>query len=324
MFRNVPATRPAHRPLLLWRTVKTPTLITRSLTAALLAGAVLAVATPAQAAPTPPRTTVKVASFNVDSAWRQKVDPSVPRWEARVQGIARVINTAKPDVIGVQEAPDINIDGRLYRQADDIRRQTSYTIYQPADPAAKLNPILFRGGLFEQVSAGYKVFEQRSYPNYGKAMTWVKLKSKQTGQTFLVANTHFQVGADKQSDRDREGVMLANEIKRISGGVPVFVTGDFNASTSTTAPQTKNLAAIGLTDTYKLAPAKIHPEYKTYNGYQAPAIGGSRIDQVYAGAPAAKDLKVSFWENWTAYGDQVIGGRQPSDHNMIYAVASFR
>lgn len=304
--------------------MKTPALITRSLTAAIVAAAVLAMATPAQAASAPPRTTVRVASYNVDSAWRQKVDPSIPGWSARVQGIGRVIATAVPDVIGIQEAPDINIDGHLYRQGEDIRRQTGYTMYQPSDPAARIDPILFRGGLFDMTAAGYKVFEQRSYPNYGKVMTWVKLRSKTTGQAFMVANTHFQVGADKQADRDREGVLLAAEIKRVAGGVPVFVTGDFNASASRNAPQTKNLAALGITDTHAMTASQMHGDYKTYNGYQWPVIGASRIDQVYAGAPAARDLKVSYWENWTAYGNQIIGGRQPSDHDMIYAVASFR
>ncbi|MBG0738823.1 endonuclease/exonuclease/phosphatase family protein [Paeniglutamicibacter antarcticus] len=302
--------------------MKSPSLVTRSLAVLVLGASILAVAAPAQAAPA--RTSVKVASFNVDSAWRQKVDPSIPGWDARVQGIGRIINTANPDVVGIQEAPDINIDGRVYHQGDDISRQTGFKMYQPSDPAAKLDPILYRSVLFDMTGSGYKVFEQKPYPNYGKVMTWVKLRSKATGQSFLVANTHFQVGADKQADRDREGALLADEVRRISGGLPVFVTGDFNASASKNAPQTKNLAAIGLKDMYAMTSDRMHPEMKTYNGYQWPVAGSSRIDQVYAGAPAGKDLKVSYWENWTAYGNQIIGGRQPSDHDMIYAVATFK
>lgn len=308
--------------------MKTPALISRALTAAVVMATMMATvlvpAAPAQAA-TAPRTTVNVASFNVDTAWRQKVDPSIPNWDARVQGIAQVINTSKPDVIGIQEAPDITIDGRLYRQADDIRRRTSYVMYQPSDPATKLNPILFRGSLFNLTASGYKVFEYRPYPNYGKAMTWVKLRSKSTGQTFLVANTHFQVGADRQADRDREAAMLAAELKRINpGGLPAFVTGDFNASAAANAPQTKSLATVGMTDTYSMTGSRRNGGLKTYNGYKPPVASSSRIDQVYAGAPATKDLKVSYWGNWVAYGSQIIGGRPPSDHDMVYAVASFK
>jgi endonuclease/exonuclease/phosphatase family metal-dependent hydrolase len=302
--------------------VKLTSRITGALAVVGLAVGLLTVAAPAEA--TTPRTTVKVASFNVDSAWRQMVDPSIPHWESRVQGIARIINTAKPDVIGIQEAPDINVAGHVYHQADDIRRMTSYAMYQAPDAATKIDPILYRAGLFTLVGSGYKVFENKPYPVYGRAMTWVKLRSKATGQTFLVANTHFQVGADQQAVRDREGVLLAAELKRVAGGVPVFVTGDFNSSASKTAPQTKNLAAIGVTDTYAMTASRTHGDLKSYNGYRWPVAGSSRIDQVYAGAPAAKDLKVSHWENWTAYGNQAIGGRPPSDHDMLITTSSFK
>ncbi|MBG0738832.1 hypothetical protein IV500_05280 [Paeniglutamicibacter antarcticus] len=271
------------------------------------------------------RTSVEVASFNVDSAWRQKTDPSIPAWDQRVQGVARIINTAKPDVIGIQEAPTITIDTRTYTQADDIRRQTSYEMYQAPDGATMPIPILYRGGLFDRLDAGYKVFENQPYPNYGRAMTWVKLRSKATGDVFFVFNTHLMVGGDKQSVRDNEARMLAAEIRKVNpSGLPDFVTGDFNASASKTAPQTRELGVLGFTDTYSAAADKMHPEMKTHNGYTPPQVGSSRIDQVYAGGRTSDDMRVDYWENWMAYGNQIIWGQQPSDHDMIYTRASFK
>lgn len=266
-------------------------------------------------------TAVKVASYNVDSAWREVSDPGIPTWDSRLVGIKNVINTVKPDVIGIQEAPNITIGLRQYTQAYDLQKTTSYAMYQPAAGAAEPLPILWRGGLFRLTASSYKVFEFYSYPNYGRAMTWVKLKSRATGQEFFVFNTHFEVGADQQRARNAEAVMLAAEIKRVNPrGLPAFVTGDFNDPVGGAAPQAAQLSAIGFADSYASAAARMHPEYNTYNGYGFPAVGDSRLDQVYAGA-GASPLVVIYWENWVPYGDQIVGGRPPSDHDLIYIVA---
>ncbi|MCU1548465.1 MAG: Endonuclease/Exonuclease/phosphatase family protein [Arthrobacter sp.] len=283
-------------------------------------GACVLGAAPSNAAST---TTVKVASYNVDSAWREVSQPEIPRWDSRVVGVKNVINLVKPDVIGIQEAQNIRIGPRYYTQASDIQRMTGYAMYQPADGATTPIPILWRAGLFDLTASSYKVFEFKPYPNYGRAMTWVKLKSKGTGKEFFVFNTHFEVGADEQAARNSEATMLAAEIQRVNpGGLPAFVTGDFNASASISAPQTTELSAIGYTDSYGIAAARMHPEYNTHNGYTSPTAGGSRIDQVYVGP--ATNVTVSYWENWAPYGNQIVSGRPPSDHDLVYTTATFQ
>jgi hypothetical protein len=39
---------------------------------------------------------------------------------------------------------------------------------------------------------------------------------------------------------------------------------------------------------------------------------------------ASGNSSVSYWENWLPYGDQVVGGRPPSDHDLIYTIAAIR
>ena len=114
-------------------------------------------------------TTVKVASFNVDSAWREVSQPEIPNWDLRVVGVKNIINTVKPDVIGIQEAPNIWVGARYYTQASDIQRMTSYALYQPADGATGPIPILWRAGRFDLAAAGFKIFEYRPYPVFGRA-----------------------------------------------------------------------------------------------------------------------------------------------------------
>jgi endonuclease/exonuclease/phosphatase family metal-dependent hydrolase len=299
--------------------LKKPGAATTASVLLLAVGALMFNAAPSDAAMA---TTVKVASYNVDSAWREVSQPEIPGWDSRAVGVKNAINTVKPDVIGLQEAQNIQVGSRYYTQASDIQRMTSYAMYQPADATSSRIPILWRGGLFEAIAAGYKIFEFKPYPLYGRAMTWVKLRSRATATEFFVFNTHFENGADGQAARIAEAAMLAAEITRVNpGGLPAFVTGDFNASATSSAPQTIQLNAIGYVDSYGRTAARMHPEFKTYNGYTLGAAGDAHIDQVFV---AAGNVAVHYWENWMPYGDQVVGGRAPSDHDLIYTVATIQ
>lgn len=299
------------------RRSRKPSAAATALAVAVAVGMSFLGALPADAAST---ATVKVASFNVDSAWREVSQPGIPHWDSRVVGVKNIINTVKPDVIGIQEAQNIQIGPRYYTQASDIQRMTSYAMYQPAGGATEPIPILWRGGLFDLTAAGYKIFEYKPYPVFGRAMTWVKLMSKATAKEFFVFNTHFENGAAGQAARNAEAAMLAVEIRSVNPtGLPAFVTGDFNASAGSSAPQTVQLAAIGYVDSIGGTDARMHPEFKTYNAYTFGVVGPSRIDQVYV---FTGSVTVSYWENWLVYGDQVVGGLPPSDHDLIYTVAT--
>jgi endonuclease/exonuclease/phosphatase family metal-dependent hydrolase len=110
-----------------------------------------------------------------------------------------------------------------------------------------------------------------------RMVTWVMLKDKSTNKTLFVFNTHF----DHVGIRARElsAQLLVKSVDSLAGGMPVIITGDFNASPSDSPYRIITTAGFADSRTTSASPPA-GPEY-TFTGFDIKGKPGERIDFIY-------------------------------------------
>ena len=76
--------------------------------------------------------------------------------------------------------------------------------------------------------------------------TWALLKDKQTGKTFLMANTHLDHTSDQA--RNEQSVILLNYLNRKFSKYPIYITGDYNFEPSSEAYKIINKSLLDAHD----------------------------------------------------------------------------
>ena len=92
--------------------------------------------------------------------------------------------------------------------------------------------------------------------------TWALLKDKQTGETFLFANTHLDHGTDEVREAQMD-ILLAYLAERV-GDYPLYLTGDFNSVEGSAAYQA---VAAQYRDAHKTARVDASTVDTTYHAY---------------------------------------------------------
>lgn len=226
-------------------------------------------------------------------------------WSERRDLAYWVIDKHEPDVLGVQEALAVQVDELSAHLKEygvvGVGRDDGKT-------AGEYSAIFFRRDEFELVDSGtFWLSETPDVPgskswgnNVVRICTWAKLRHS-SGKLLTVFNTHF----DHESAPSRLS-SAALVLERMPPDAVLM--GDFNAGES--SPEVRALLAGGLRDTYRL----IDPHAKavgTFNGFDAKATTGEKIDYVFAGSHwrvVDADIERSTRE-----------GRCPSDHFPVWA-----
>ena len=195
---------------------------------------------------------LQIWSFNItcqknddNSSWS-----STHYWSARKSGIYEFFNTQSPDIIGTQECE--------YRQRVNILDNTSgYAAYGLGEDYGKessgstgylwnkkdyntdsSSAIFYKTSKFTALDKG--TFWLSNNPSEvgsddGHNCAWIKFRWDENGYIFYFFNTHFTAHYTDEAyaARKAEARILYEQIEAINTeGLPVIITGDFNATAS--------------------------------------------------------------------------------------------
>src|ERR1051326_5741741 len=153
-------------------------------------------------------------------------------WDFRKGLTAETIRNFNPDILGTQEC--------LSGPAGYLREQLSdYTFVGVGRDDGKTHGemcgMFFKTARFEKLDSGhFWLSETPQKPgskswgaSYTRMASWVKLQPRDGGPALCWINTHFDNGSSHA--RVEEAHLLRHEMDVIAPGMPMIVTGDFNA-----------------------------------------------------------------------------------------------
>jgi len=279
--------------------------MTRRLLFAFVAVLFAVVRLPAQA----PELTVM--AFNIRYA--HTTPPNL--WPDRREAVRRVILDSGADIIGMQEA--------LWRQVADIDEDLPDDfewIGEGRDGGSRgeYMAVFYKASRFEPIE--YDHFWLSANPGIvgsrvdgaccPRMVTWVRFRDIPSGQEFYFVNTHF----DNQSQAARElgSALLLERVSRFDRGLPVIVTGDFNAAALRNPVYDALVTSGAFSDTWTVT-EEAEPTFGTGHGFRGPeaSAGGARIDWILSRGPVeALDTEIRV-DN--------LNGQYPSDHFPVTA-----
>jgi endonuclease/exonuclease/phosphatase family metal-dependent hydrolase len=267
---------------------------------------------------------LRVMSFNIrysygglDEAATENnwTDARHPRRER----VIRVIREHTPDVLGVQEARELQI-------ADLREAFLKFEFYGVGRDDGKTGGeyagIFYRKDRFARKESGtFWLSDTPTTPGTSfykvpdavpRLASWVRLRDKQLGREFLVLNTHWDhVSA---MARRKSARLIRERVSKLAEGIPAIVMGDFNTPEDS-APLRELLGEVEsgrrLLDSYRSLHREVSADESTFNHW-AGTTAGSRIDFIL------------HTEEFTPTAAAIIranyDGRWPSDHYPITAM----
>lgn len=253
---------------------------------------------------------LNVMSFNIRM---DNPGDSLDSWPYRKDVAAQIILQKDVDLFGTQEV--------LSHQLKDMKdRLPGYVALgvgrEDGKEAGEYSAIFYKAARFDALSSG--TFWLSETPEVAgskgwdgaceRVATWAVLKEKASGKQLFFINTHLDhVGKVAR----QEGVTLLMErAKEYGAGMPIIITGDFNANPESTVIA-HVLESGDFRDSFALTSEKKGYE-GTFHGFgRIPVERRSRIDYIFTTAP----IEVRTYE---AIPDK-LDGIHISDHAPIMA-----
>ncbi len=201
-------------------------------------------------------------------------------WPHRKQDVVNLLKFHKADIFCLQEA--------LHEQVsyvDDAFPAYDFVGVGRDDGKIKgeYSPVFYNSLRFEKNRSGhFWLAEDPSEPALGwdaaciRICSWVELKDLESGEVFLVFNTHFDhVGV---SARKNAADLIIRKTRKIAGKHPVILCGDFNLPPASVP--VKKLSSH-FSDAYRVTELPPHGATGTWAGFSYDDKKGDRIDYVF-------------------------------------------
>jgi endonuclease/exonuclease/phosphatase family metal-dependent hydrolase len=138
-----------------------------------------------------------------------------------------------------------------------------------------------------------------------RIVTWGNFTDNVTGKNFTATNTHLDHISEYSRIRSAERI-----VELFSGTVPIILTGDFNADSSSKTKE-HDILASAFQDTFKVSRNHLNPCYGTFSNYENPTMEAKTIDWILSSPEITVRATMTHTFN--------VGGSYPSDHLPISA-----
>jgi endonuclease/exonuclease/phosphatase family metal-dependent hydrolase len=259
-----------------------------------------------------------ICSANLRNA---NADDGNDSWPHRHQLLAHTLNELNADVIGVQEAMQMQVDWLSQSfSTHTITPGLPYGNHAPHEYAA----IAWRSGLFTvHQHGGFHLSETPDRPSrswdtsWMRVATWMHVTHIPSQLQLCLCNTHL----DHRGEESRRQAIhvIARQLQQFAH-LPTFITGDFNI-----APDSDVHAALcgyGFEDSWTAAGNADGAGVMSFHGFKGvewPALSGerddNRIDWIVLRDPTQR-FHVQHAAIVTSRG---ADGRFPSDHYPVVA-----
>ncbi len=241
-----------------------------------------------------------VGSFNV----RVPCDPAPHDWENRKIRVLKDLSTLQYDIFGVQEAVPVQIadmEKAGYRHLGHGRNE---------DLSGEGTPVFYRAERFEPLadktiwlSETPEIFSMDYGSTLPRIATIVRFRDRQTGRELVFANVHLEHRLNNEECRKKQIGVLLRELKNFqAAGLPLILTGDFNAHPDEAAYK---LCAERFSDSSRISQTPpIRPEGKTFHSFQKSRkneITDEPIDFIFV----SKGITVLSYESFDNFKDDL-------------------
>lgn len=211
----------------------------------------------------------RIMSFNINGVLGERAN----RWPMRAPLNLTIFNRFRPDIIGLQEVHQTNLD--TYRE-----HLVDYNIVvgncYGDNPPQEYTSILYKSSRYELLDTGEFWFSETPDiesadwgVEYPLGATWVKLKCLHTGRQIFHLNTHFEDGPWGEESRVNSSKLIIKRLAELASDLPVVLTGDFNWNPWSLPYQ--NFVDDGYVDTYLAAGNADSAESSTIHLYMGDA-----------------------------------------------------